>query len=109
MIIEHDGKTIDTEREIRHRLCHTPARYVGRLRNGGLIFEWGDSCWDVHSAERAVMKFENVPPTHERFINIYDDNSCGAVLLTKELADANAETMAHTKRRIDCIRITWQN
>ena len=67
MLIEHDGKTIDTERDVQLCLCKTPARYVGSMKHDRHIFEWGENCWDVYSPERAVLKFANVPQTHVRW------------------------------------------
>lgn len=124
MLIEHDGKTIDTEKPIRfineriQKLGLTGRdekivpHYVGQLRDGCHVVEYDNNVGRTFTYQTdagMVQTFENVPQTHVRWINVYEDNSCGAILTTLELADANAETMAHAKRRIDCIRITWQN
>ena len=77
MIIEHDGKRIDTEKEIRKRDTQAPARFAGQsihtskdtcvwvefIPSGSLDY-WCD--W-FGSVKGFVREFENVPQKHERW------------------------------------------
>lgn len=103
MIIEHNGKTIDTEREVRRCDTNSAVRYVGSLADSRHIFEWGQGCWEAFTVQSAVHHFENVPQKHKAWVNVYPNRAVHSVHYpTKERADAVAQS-----DRIACCRIEW--